>query len=157
MRKTFIDPASEVISRSRDKWLDLEKLSRVEISSEEAAHPIESALLPGRSSGWRAAQPGEQTIRVVFDHPLNVGRIHLRFDEREQARTQEFELRWLAAGDEHSRKILRQQYTFSPPGTTEEVEDYRVQLQEVTALELRIVPNISGGTARASLTQLSLA
>jgi len=157
MRKTFIDPASEVISRSRDKWLDLEKLSRVEISSEEAAHPIESALIPGRSPGWRAAQPGEQTIRVVFDRPLNVGRIHLRFDEREQARTQEFELRWLAAGQQHSREIVRQQYTFSPPGTIEEVEDYHVRLEAVTALELRIIPNISGGAARASLTQLSLA
>ena len=157
MRKTLIDPASKAISGSPDHWLDIEQLSRVEISSEEAERPIESAITLGCSPGWRAAQPGEQTIRFVFDHPLSIGRIHLRFDEREQARTQEFELRWLAAGQEHFREIIRQQYTFSPPGTIEEVEDYHVKLKEVIALELRIIPNISGGAARASLTQLSLA
>src|SRR5215831_366144 len=98
MRKTLIDPVSRVISGSPDNWLDLEQLSRVEISSEEAAHPIESALTLGCGSGWRAAQPGGQTIRFIFDHPLSIGHVHLRFDEQEQGRTQEFELRWLAVG-----------------------------------------------------------
>ena len=157
MRKTIIHPVSEDTSRSSQSWLDLERLTQVEITSEDAAYPVESALIPGRGPGWRAGQPGEQRLRIIFDHPLSLGLIHLRFDEREQARTQEFELRWLAAGQEHSREIVRQQYTFSPPGTIEEVEDYRVKLEEVTALELKIVPDISGGSARASLAQISLA
>ena len=38
-----------------------------------------------------------------------------------------------------------------------EVEDYEIDLDGVTALELRIVPDISGGSARASLAQLRLA
>ena len=54
-------------------------------------------------------------------------------------------------------EILRQQFTFSPPGTTLEVEDYVVNLQGVTVLELRIVPDISRGDARASLNLLRLA
>ena len=49
---------------------------------------------------------------------------------------------------------MRQQYNFSPPGAAREVEDYNIDLDGVTALELRIVPDISGGSARASLAQL---
>jgi hypothetical protein len=157
MRKTIIHPVSKYTSSSSQSWLDLERLTQVEITSEDAAYPIESALIPGRGPGWRAGQPGEQRLRIIFDHPLSLARIHLRFDEREQARTQEFDLCWLAAGQGHSREIVRQQYTFSPPGTIEEVEDYQVELEEVTALELKIVPDISGGSARASLAQICLA
>jgi hypothetical protein len=52
---------------------------------------------------------------------------------------------------------VRQQYNFSPPGMTREFEDYAVDLAGVTALELRIVPDISGGDARASVAQLRIA
>ena len=157
MRKTIIQPVSKDTAHSSESWLGLEPLAQVEVTSEEAANPVESALIPGPGPGWRAEQPGEQSIRLIFDKPLSLGRIHLRFDERERARTQQFVLRWLPSGEEHSREIVRQQYTFSPPDTTEEIEDYRVDLKNVAALELKIVPDISGGTARASLAQLSLA
>ena len=157
MRKTITQPVSKDTAHSNESWLGLEPLAQVEVTSEEAANPVESALIPGPGPGWRAEQPGEQSIQVIFDQPLSLGRIHLRFDERERARTQQFVLRWLPSGEEHSREIVRQQYTFSPPDTTEEIEDYRVDLKNVAALELKIVPDISGGTARASLAQLSLA
>jgi len=39
---------------------------------------------------------------------------------------------------------------------TREIEEYHVQLSDVTALELVIVPDISRGTARASLKSLRL-
>jgi hypothetical protein len=157
MRKITISSAAKDISTSSQNWLDLERLAQVEITSEDAAHPVELALTPGAGGGWRAAEPGEQTIRIIFDHPLNLRHIHLRFDEEEQSRTQEFELRCLAKGQDHSREIVRQQYTFSPPGTIQEIEDYRVELKEVTALELKIVPDISGGRGYASLAQIRLA
>jgi len=157
MRKKIINPVSQDISPSSQSWLDLERLTEVEITSENAAYPIESALIPGRGPGWRAAQPGQQTIRIIFGYPLSLRRIRLRFNEEEQARTQEFDLRWLPEGQEYSRDIVRQQYTFSPPETTQEVEDYRVELKGVTALELKIVPDISGGSAYASLAQMCLA
>ena len=69
MRKQTISSGSESVSRSGDAWLDLERLAKVEITSESAEHPIESALIPDREPGWRAAQPGKQTIRLIFDHP----------------------------------------------------------------------------------------
>jgi len=54
-------------------------------------------------------------------------------------------------------EIVRQQYNFSPPASAREVEDYEIDLDGVTALELRIVPDISGGSVRASLAQLRVA
>src|SRR5215471_55346 len=157
MRKQTISSGSESVSRLDDAWLDLEQLAKVEVTSESAEHPIEFALIPDRGLGWRAAQPGKQTIRLIFDHPLSLGRILLRFDENKAKRTQEFVLRWLPEGHQSPREIVRQQYIFSPPATNQESEDYRVNLNGVTALELEIVPDISGGDASASLAQMRLA
>jgi hypothetical protein len=86
-----------------------------------------------------------------------VRRIHLVFHEDERERTQEFVLRWSPDGGQSYREILRQQYNFSPPGAIREVEDYEVNLDGVTVLEMTIVPDISGGSARASLAALRVA
>jgi hypothetical protein len=139
------------------KWLDLEPLAQVEITSEEVSHPIESALIPGRGPGWRAACPGEQIVRFLFDKPLKIRRIHLLFCEDQQERTQEFMLQWSPDFSQSYREIVRQQYNFSPLGATREMEDYRLDLDGVTALELRILPDIRGGSACGSLAELFLA
>ena len=65
MRKRIIPSADEANPTSDDKWLDLEELVEVEVTSEDPEYPIESALLPGGTSGWRASGPGEQTIRLL--------------------------------------------------------------------------------------------
>jgi len=157
MRKRIITPDQQSIEVTAQEWLDVEALAEVEITSEDAAHPIESALLPGQSSGWRAAGPGKQTIRLIFIHPQQLSRIWLSFVETEVERTQEFVLRWSADGGQTFQEIVRQQWNFSPLGTTSETEDYRVDLSAVTVLELNIVPEISGGQRVASLAQLRLA
>jgi hypothetical protein len=105
-------------------------------------------------SGWRAAQPGEQTLRLWFDEALRLRRIRLVFHEDEQEPTQEFVVRWSPDGGQSYREIVRQQYNFSSPQAAREIEEYDVDLDGVTALELRIKPDISGGSARASLAQL---
>jgi hypothetical protein len=157
MRKRVIPQSSKEPSFADRGWLDLERVAQVEITSEDAAHAIDMALTTGAGPGWRATEPGEQTIRLLLDQPQKLKRIYLVFDEDTQERTHEFVLRWSADCGQSYRQILRQQYTFSPPGTTREEEDYVVNLDGVTVLELRIVPDISGGDARASLTQLRLA
>jgi len=157
MRKRIIGHGPRDVSAAEQGWVDIERLAQVEITSEDVDYSIESALIPGKGSGWRAAQPGEQTIRLLFDEPLRLRRIHLVFHEDEQERTQEFVLRWSPDGGQSYREILRQQYNFSPPEAAREVEDYDIDLDGVTALELRIVPDISGGSARASLAQLRVA
>ena len=157
MQKRIIGSESQQGTSTDQGWLDLEQLAQVEVTSEDVEHPIESALLAEAGAGWQAAGSGEQTIRLLFDAPLRLSRIRLLFDEEQYVRTQEFTLRWLPAGEQSYRELLRQQYNFSPPGTTQEVEDNTVNLERVAALELRILPDISGGEARASLARLQLA
>jgi hypothetical protein len=135
----------------------LDKLADVEITSESVAHPIEAALLHERAEGWRAAEPGEQTIRLLFAHPQPVKRIWLSFVEPDSDRTQQYVVRWSPDHGRSFREIVRQQWNFSRSGATSETEDHRVDLPEVTVLELSIVPDISGGAAVASLAQLRLA
>jgi len=157
MRKRIIGQGPPEVSAAEPDWMDLESLAQVEITSEEVGFPIEAALIPGTEPGWRAAQPGEQTIRLLFDEPLQLRRLQLAFHEEEMERTQEFVLRWSPDRGRTYREIVRQQYNFSPPGATREIEDYTVDLDGVTGLELKIVPNISGGRARASLARLRVA
>lgn len=157
MRKRIIDQGSKEALSVDQGCLDLEHMAQVEITSEDPAYPIESALTTGAGAGWRAAQAGEQTIRLVFDEPQRLNRILLLFEEDAESRTHEFVIRVSTDGGRSYREVLRQQFTFSPPSTIREMEDYAVKLDGVTALELRIVPDISGGGAHASLTRLRLA
>lgn len=157
MRKKTMSTAPEPEIEPGEEWLDLEALAQVELTSEDEAYPIESALVPGGGAGWRASEPGEQKIRLLFDEPVHVRRIWLEFVEPAAERTQEFVLRWSRAGDESDREIVRQRWNFSPGGATREVEEFQVDLTAVDVLELSIIPNISGGEARASLAGLRLA
>ncbi|QCR22451.1 hypothetical protein [Pontibacter sp. SGAir0037] len=156
MRKKIVTREQQTALPAEQVWLDLEQLARVELTSEHDAYPIESAF-KGVEGGWRAAQPGEQTVRIVFDEPQNIRRIQLHFDEKEQERTQEFLLRWISSGDKEPKEIIRQHYNFSPPHTVEEREEYTVNLQAVSVLELYIVPDISGKSICASVAQIKLA
>lgn len=157
MQKRIIDPLPQQSATPGQDWLNVEALAEVEITSEDAAHPIESALVAGRTSGWRAAGPGKQTIRILFAQPQRLKRIWLNFAEPSTERMQEYVLRWSPDGGLSFREIVRQQWNFSPQGATSETEDHHVELPAVTVLELSIIPDTSGGTARASLDQLRLA
>ena len=157
MRKRVTSPAPKDLTVPDQDWLDVEQLAQVEVTSEDSAHPIEAALVPGEEPGWRAAQPGAQTIRLIFDRPQRLSRVWLLFVGPDTARTQEFVLRWSPDGGRSVREILRQQWNFGPPETIREAEDYRVDLSGVTVLELTIIPDKSGGDARASLAQWRLA
>jgi hypothetical protein len=86
--------------------------------------------------GWRAADSGTQSIRLIFDEPQRLTRISLVFEETEIRRTQEFVLRWSSDGGRSFREIVRQQWNFTPPATTGENEQYQVALSGVTVLEL---------------------
>ncbi len=158
MRKRIItqDTQHDPSSKAED-WLDVENLAQAELTSEDATHPIESALKPGAGSGWRASETGQQTVRLLFDTPLRIKRIHLEFLEPAQQRTQEFLLQWSSDQGRSFQEIVRQQFNFSPPAATREIEDYDVDIAEMTVLEIRISPDISGGCAHATIAALRLA
>lgn len=154
MRKNLITTTSQDAAHFDVGWLDLDSAAMVEVTSEEKDYPVEFALVSGEVRGWRAATSGAQTIRLIFDQPQRLKRIALIFEETGTERTQEFVLRWSSDGGRSFREIVRQQWNFSPPNTTSEIEEYKVQLPDVTVLELVIVPDISRGAARASLKSL---
>jgi hypothetical protein len=156
MSKSVIGAGGSDPPVGADGWMDLARVARVEVSSEEPDHPVEAALIPGRGPGWRASRPGPQTVRLVFDGPRHVRRVRLRFVADAHARTQEFVLRWVDAASE-SREVVRQQWNFTAGGSAEEVEDYRVDLPGVIELELVVTPDVSGGAAHASLAEMRVA
>ena len=97
MRKRLITPTPPTPAPN-EEWLDLESAAVVEVTSEETGYPVESALVSGETDGWRAADSGTQTIRLVFDVPQRIRRIWLVFEETEAERSQEFVLRWFSDG-----------------------------------------------------------
>lgn len=157
MRKTIITNAISPMKSPEHCWLDLEQLATVELTSEADGFPIESAFRASSEQGWRTADAGEQTVRLLFDTPQRVRHVRLEFCETEQSRTQEFVLRWSNDNGETFREVARQQYNFTPPDTTCENEEYEMGVDGITTLELVIVPDISGGSARASIAQFRVA
>jgi hypothetical protein len=157
MRKRQIISTPQNAATWDKEWLDVGRAALVEVTSEENGYPIESALLAEGTQGWRAADSGSQTIRLIFDEPQTLRYIWLVFEDDQSQRTQEFVFRWSSDGGRSFREIVRQQWNFSQPDAVREIERYAVELSEVTVLELNISPDKSGGKARASLAKLRLA
>jgi hypothetical protein len=155
MRKTLITSPDRATTPA-GPWFDLSRMARVELTSEDPQAVIENALGYGEEGEWRAAGPGPQTIRLIFDDPQSIARIRLEFHEHAHRRTQEFALRWYGE-DSAGGEIVRQQFTFSPPTTMVEMEKYQVALAGVRTLELVIVPDISDSDVCASLAQWRVA
>ncbi len=154
LRKQIIGQPTAIEDAHTDlRWLPLADLVSVELTSEDPRHPFDPVFDEGGDQGWRAGQPGRQTIRLRFDKPQTIHRIRLRFVDRDHERSQEFVLRFADhAGS--MRDIVRQQWSFSPGGSVEEVEDYTVDLPTVSTLELEIDPDRGKNTVPATLAEL---
>ena len=157
MRKHVINPTEPNPPGTSEGWLNLEEIARVEVSSEDPQYPIELAFKHAAGPGWRANQPGEQTIRLLFDEPKDIRRISLRFLEPQVERTQQFTLRWADSQTGPFREIVRQQWNFNPRNSTMGVEDYKVDLHQVLALELTINPDLGKKQVLAALADWRLA
>jgi hypothetical protein len=144
-------------SKTPEDWLDLEQIATVEVTSEHPNFPIESAFTASHGPGWRAVDKGEQQIRIIFDEPIPIRRIRLRFVEAELERTQEFTITWSGAEGGPAKELVRQQWNFSPAGSTSEIEEYQVNLDRVSALELAIKPDLVRGDAPATIAEWRVA
>lgn len=156
LRKRIVSESLERSIGGEPGWIDLVDAAEVEITSEDPERPIDGALVVPTEAGWRAAGPGPQVLRILFDTPRTISRLYLHFEESAIERTQEFSLAWGASTDALD-EIVRQQWTFSPQGSTHEIEDYRPTPREVAVVELKIVPDVSGGAAHATLERFRLA
>ena len=158
MRKRIMrQPVIQSEPGSAETWLSLEQTVTVEVTSEDPDFPIESVFDGNNQVGWRALEKGKQQIRLIFDQPICLKRIRLRFVETELARTQEFTLGWSGVESGHSREIIGQQWNFSPSGSTSEVEEYWTNLDGIALLELAIQPDLQGGAAKATLAEWRIA
>jgi hypothetical protein len=158
LRKQFIDPspASPIPIPGE---IDIAAVATVLVTSESPEHPIDrafDALSGPGGTRWVAGEVGEQTVILAFDAPLSIRRVALEVEEMEVPRTQEIQLAVSDDGGQTYRELVRQEYNFSPPGTTFEREDWAVAAGGVTHLRLHIKPDKGGKPCRATITSLGL-
>ena len=91
---------------------------------------------------------------LAFDSPQAIRRVALEVEEPEEDRTQELQLAISTDGGRTYRELLRQEYNFSPPGTTFEREDWAVETDAVTHLRFVIKPDKGSKPCRATITSL---
>jgi hypothetical protein len=60
IRKSIIAPGDQNAAMPADEWLDLNLLCRVEVTSEDPGHPIESAFISNRGPGWLAVNTADK-------------------------------------------------------------------------------------------------
>ena len=154
MRKRTVARSESEGQATLGPRLDLARIATAELSSEDPANPLEPCLPHGSVGRWRAATPGEQTIRLIFDTPQQLRNIRLEFHESEVTRSQEFELSVMTSRGTRGN-VIRQQWTFSPMGSTLEVEDYAVELDDVISVILDLDPGRHDRSVFATLHSLS--
>jgi hypothetical protein len=139
--------------------IDVAALATVLVTSEDPDHPVDHVFdeHPGQGgTRWVAGESGEQVLILAFDVPQSIRRVLLEVEEREVARTQEIQLACSGDGGRTYRELLKQEYNFSPPGTTFEREDWTVATEGVTHLRLQMKPDKGVKPCRATITSLAL-
>ena len=145
---------------SFDGEISIADVATVQVTSEEADHPIDNAFDHNRGPGgsrWIADGPGEQTVILLFDSPQTIRKIGVEVEELAVSRTQELSASVSSDGGRTYRELVRQEFNFSPPATSFERELWSVSAGAVTHLRLEIMPDKGGRVGRATLTALTLA
>ena len=158
MRKQIIK-SSSTAAASTSGGLDVAAIATVFVSSELAGHPVENAFDGQRGPGgsrWISETGGEQTLKLAFDAPQAIRSVSLEIEETAESRTQELQLAVSADGEKTWRELVRQEFNFSPTGSTFEREEWTLNAEGVTHLRLQIKPDKGGRPCRASVTSLVL-
>jgi hypothetical protein len=149
-------PASSGV---RTGEMEIASIATVWVTSEAVDHPVDYAFDNHRGPGgshWVAAVPGEQRLILAFDQPQTLRTITVEVEELEVSRTQELQVGISFDGGQTFQTLRRQEYTFSPPGTTFEREEWAISVAGVTHLQVVIIPDKGGNPCRATLTTLAL-
>ena len=158
LRKHLLtDQPAERVVESGEK--DITALATVWVTSEATDFPIDNAFDSHRGPGgsrWVAGTPGPQRLLLVFDAPQTLRRLCLEVEEQDVSRTQELHVAISRDGGHTYQTLLRQEYTFSAPGTTFEREEWAIPVEGVTHLQLVITPDKGGTPCHATLTTLAL-
>jgi hypothetical protein len=158
LRKQILG-ASHITPAQRGAEKDVAALATVLVTSEDPYHPIDHVFDHRRGPGgsrWIAGSPGEQTVILAFDTPQTIRRLAVEIEEPDVSRTQELQVSVSHDGGRAYRELLRQEYNFSPPGTTFEREEWILRAEAISHLRLTIKPDKGGGPCRATLTSLAV-
>jgi hypothetical protein len=159
MLRKYILTDRPVIGGARPAEKEVAAIATALVTSEAPDYPIDNAFDDRRGPGgsrWVAAEPGEQRLILAFDTPQTIRTIILEVEETEVSRTQELQVSVSCDGGQSFQELRRQEYVFSPPGTTFEREEWAVTAEGVTHLQLVIRPDKGGTPHRATLTTLVL-
>jgi hypothetical protein len=138
---------------------DIPSLATVLVTSEAPGHPVDGLFDASRGPGgtrWVAATEAEQTLILAFDQPQTIATVGIEAEELERSRTQVLTLSLSDDGGKTYRERIRQEFNFSPPGTTFERESWAVHGEGITHLRLTIRPDKGQVPGRASLSSLTL-
>lgn len=139
--------------------MHIPELATVLVTSEAAEHPVD-CLFDGHDgpggTRWVAAEDGEQEMILAFDTPQTIQEVGLEAEEFQASRTQVLTLALSQNGGRTYREVLRQEFNFSPPGTTFERERWVVPATMVSHLRVTIRPDKGSQPGRASLTSLTI-
>ncbi len=159
LRKQIIKelPRAEAASKADAK--DIASIATVLVTSELPDHPVDHLFDARDGRGgtrWVAAADGEQAVIVAFDTPQAIREVSLEVEELDTSRTQALVLSLSRDGGRTYREVLRQEFTFSPPGTTFERESWTVPAEGVTHVRVVIQPDKGNAPRRATLTSLTI-
>jgi hypothetical protein len=161
MLRKHIDPnpSQAAAIGTEPAGLHIPALATVLVTSESGDHPVDH-LFDGRNgpggTRWVASADGEQTLILAFDTPQAIREVGLEVEEPSASRTQVLTLSLSQDGGRTYREIVRQEFNFSPPGTTFEREVWNVPAGRVTHLRIAIQPEKGGTPHRATLTSLTI-
>ena len=149
----------ETMSRRGAAEMDIAAVATVLVSSEDPRHPIDYAFDDQRGPGatrWIAGETGEQVVILAFDAPQTIRKVLVEVEEPDIRPHPGNGGIVSQDGGQTYRELVRQEYNFSPPGTTFEREEWSVEADAMTHLRLAIKPDKGGKPCRATLTTLAL-
>src|SRR5215510_2620679 len=157
LRKHILDnpPAGAV----KPGALDIPTLATVLVTSEDPEHPVDHVFDGSGGPGatrWIAGSEGEQTLVLAFDAPQTIRAVGIELEELTGMRTNVLTVSLSDDGARTYRERIRQEFTFSPPGTTFEREEWAMPAVGITHLRVVIRPDKGDAVHRATLTSLTV-
>ncbi len=150
MRKRLITPTPSIRTHGPG-WLDTERAAVAEVTSKtrtfRSRHPWSQGI---REAGVRQFREVRRFVWSLINRKGS-GAYLLFLKKRKLSGPKNSSCAGLTDGGAHQKRLCAKSGIFSSPLIRYEAEDYKVDLSNVTLLELLINPSIADGVARASL------
>lgn len=157
LRKRIATQPEEVKNQKEGRILDLLNNAEVIITSEDESHPVDNLVDGSRgrgSSQWLAGTSGQQVLIFKFDTPQHIAEIVYEIEETKDTRTQEILIEASSGAGEKYRELVRQEYNFSPAGSTFQKEIVTVNIPGITNIKMTIKPDKGVVTFKSKLNYI---